>query len=117
MLSISKHESPIINAPFFTHSFFTYGYVVGSVFPEFAKEIIEGYDYNAFFDSISIKTKLIDELAYPVSESAVSVREALLNECKKLGIQINIEEKLIDYKVNKQIEIISYYGNYTYAIS
>lgn len=64
---------------------------------DFAKAIIEGYDYRYFFDSISIQTKLNGDLAYPVSESAISVREALLNECRKLGIKINVEEEVIDY--------------------
>lgn len=71
---------------------------------EFVKDILLGYDYEKFFDSISIKTKLIDELAYPMSESAVSVRNALLNEVKKLGIKINCEEELVDYKVGPKIE-------------
>ena len=66
--------------------------------PEFAKKIIDSYDYKKFFNSISIETKLVDELAYPVSESAISVRDALLNECKKLGIKINLNENVIDYQ-------------------
>ena len=72
---------------------------------EFAKQIISNYNYEKFFDSINIKTKLVGDLAYPVSESAVSVREALLNECRKLHIKINVSEKLIDYKIGKQIEV------------
>lgn len=75
--------------------------------PEFAKKIIGDYDYKSLFDSISIQTKLIDEYAYPVSESAVSVREALLNECRKLGIKINVEEQLENYEVNAQIKVIT----------
>lgn len=73
--------------------------------PEFVKEILKGYSYEELFDSISIKTKLIDELAYPQSESAVSVRNALLNEIDKLGIRINVEEELVDYKVTNKIEV------------
>ena len=72
---------------------------------EFVKDILLGYDYVKFFDSISIKTKLIDELAYPMSESAVSVRNAFLNEANKLGVQINCQEDLIDYKVGSKIEV------------
>lgn len=68
---------------------------------EFAKKIIDDYDYKKFFDSISIQTKLFDNLAYPVSESAISVREALLNECKKLGIKIVTNQCLIDYSKNE----------------
>jgi hypothetical protein len=75
--------------------------------PEFAKQIIDGYNYKDFFSSISIETKLNGDLAYPVSESAVSVKEALLLEGHKRGIEISYGEKLIDYSVNKQIEVIT----------
>lgn len=73
--------------------------------PEFVEKITANYDYVEFFNSISIKTKLIDDLAYPVSESAVSVREALLKETAKLGIKIDIENELVDYKVDKVITV------------
>ncbi len=73
--------------------------------PEFAKQIINGYNYKEFFSSISIETKLNGELAYPVSESAVSVKEALLLEGHKRGIEISYGEKLIDFSVNNQIEV------------
>ena len=75
--------------------------------PDFAKNIIADYDYKTLFDSISIQTKLIDEYAYPVSESAVSVREALLNECRKLNIKINVEEEFIDYKTGDFITVLT----------
>ena len=80
--------------------------------PEFAKSIIDGYDYKKFFSSISIETKTYGELAYPVSESAVSVKEALLNSAKSLGISIKTEEKLIDYSVKDKIEINTNKGKY-----
>lgn len=73
--------------------------------PEFVKKVLEGYSYEQFFDTLSIKTKLIDDLAYPMSESAVSVRNAFLNEIDRLKIKINVSEKFIDYKVDKQIEV------------
>ena len=73
--------------------------------PEFAKEIIKGYDYKKFFSSISIETKLFGDLAYPVSESAVSVKEALLNSAKNLGISIKNAEKLVDFAVKGKIEV------------
>ncbi len=47
-----------------------------------------------------MEVKLIDDLVYPVSESAVTVREALLRKLEKENIKIKLEEKLIDYKVN-----------------
>lgn len=71
----------------------------------FAKKVINGYDYKQFFESISIKTKLVDSLAYPVSESAVSVREAMLKEASKLKIEIKLSENLVDYSVDKIIKV------------
>ena len=73
--------------------------------PEFAKSIIESYDYKKFFSSISIESKTVGDLAYPVSESAVSVKEALLNCAKNLGISVKNEEKLVDYSVKNNIEV------------
>lgn len=73
----------------------------------FVEPILKDYSYEKLFDSISIKTKLIDDLAYPYSESAVSVRNALLNECEKLGVRINCNEKLIDYEAGNKIEVVT----------
>lgn len=80
--------------------------------PEFAKKIINDYDYKKFFKSISIETKTIGDLAYPVSESTVSVKEALLCSANKLGIEIHTEEKLIDYNVKESIEVTTNKGKY-----
>ena len=80
--------------------------------PQFAKSIIIDYNYKEFFSSISIETKTMGDLAYPVSESAVSVKDALLNAAKELGIQINLEEKLLDYKVNNQIKVLTNKSEY-----
>ena len=80
--------------------------------PEFAKEIISGYDYKKFFSSISIETKTNGDLAYPVSESAVSVKEALLISAKNLGISVKNAEKLIDFAVKDKIELTSDKGKY-----
>ena len=79
---------------------------------EFAKNIIQDYNYKEFFSSISIETKTMGELAYPVSESAVSVKEALLNEANKLGIKLNLEEKLLDYRVSDKIEVVTNKAKY-----
>ena len=80
--------------------------------PTFVKNILNGYDYKKFFDSISLKTKLIDDLAYPYSESAQSVRDALINEAIKLGIEIRCDEELIDYIVKEKIEVITSVSKY-----
>lgn len=79
---------------------------------EFANEIISGYDYKKFFSSISIETKTNGDLAYPVSESAVSVKEALLISAKNLGISIKNAEKLIDFAIKDKIEITTSKGKY-----
>ena len=76
--------------------------------PEFVKDILKEYDYESFFDSVSVKTKAMGELVYPVSETAVSVRNALIRETERLGIKINCSEKFLDYKkVNNYIEVIT----------
>ena len=81
--------------------------------PKFAKSIIGDYDYKDFFSSISIETKTIGDLAYPVSESAVSVKEALLNAANKLGIRINLEEKLVDYSLEDKIKVVTNKNKYS----
>lgn len=69
---------------------------------EFVKPILEEYDFakqKDFFESINIKTKLMGELLYPISESAVTVRNAMLAECEKLGIKIRLSEGVNAYNV------------------
>ena len=64
------------------------------------RSILKEYNYNVqkeFLDSINIKTKLVDNLAYPISESAVTVRNALLKACEKLGATIETEVSTTDY--------------------
>ena len=75
--------------------------------PEFVKNILKEYNYKELCDSISLKTRVIDGLVYPYSESAVSVRNAFLKEAEKQKINIKVDEKLIDYNVEKQIEVIT----------
>ena len=81
--------------------------------PAFAESIIKGYDYKKFFSSISIETKTFGDLAYPVSESAVSVKEALLNSAKSLGISVKNAEKLVDFAVKDKIEVITDKAKYS----
>ena len=81
--------------------------------PAFAESIIKGYDYKKFFSSISIETKTFGDLAYPVSESAVSVKEALLNSAKNLGISVKNAEKLVDFAVKDKIEVITDKAKYS----
>ncbi len=58
-----------------------------------------------FFRNLGIETKLMDNLLYPTSESAVTVRNALLKQCDKLGIQINLNESIIEYKPKDKINV------------
>lgn len=80
--------------------------------PAFVRKVLANYNYETLFDSLSVKTKAIDELVYPYSESAVTVRNALLNEIEKLNIKINVEEKLIDHKLGSNIEVITNKSKY-----
>ena len=71
---------------------------------EFIKKHISNYsfdEYRKYLDSLNIHTKLIDELLYPISESAVTVRDALLHEAKKLGIIFKVAESIVDYELEE----------------
>ncbi len=60
-----------------------------------------GYVYQRnFFKEIGIETKLINDLLYPLSESALTVKDALLRAIEKEHIKIKLDENLVDYKVN-----------------
>ncbi len=60
-----------------------------------------GFIYQRnFFKEIGVETKLVNNLLYPLSESAITVKDALLNALEKENIKIKLNENLIDYKVN-----------------
>ncbi|HBF68606.1 MAG TPA: hypothetical protein DDW20_04755 [Firmicutes bacterium] len=84
--------------------------------PIFVKNIF-GKDYfskiNSFLDSVHIKTKEVNELIYPITESSETIRNAFLNEVHKLGIKIHVDEELIDYKIdNNQIIVFTNKNKY-----
>ena len=83
-----------------------------------ALSILNKYNYayqNAFLDSINIKTKLIGDLSYPISESAVTVRNAYLKMIEKLDIKVITEIDIEDYKQdNKAYLLITNKGNYKF---
>jgi len=65
-----------------------------------ASDIINKYSYeyqNRFLDSLNIKTKLVGNLSYPISESAVTVRNAFLKEIDRLKIKVVTNCHLLDY--------------------
>lgn len=78
----------------------------------FVKNILKEYNYESFFETISVKTKVIDGLVYPYSESALTVKNALLNEAAHLGVNIKLEEKLLDYRVGEKIEVTTSKSKY-----
>ena len=72
------------------------------------KSILKEYSFDVqkeFFDSINIKTKLVGTLSYPISESAVTVRNALLKACDKYVVKIELESTPISY-ISKDNQII-----------
>ena len=67
---------------------------------QLAREIVSKYDYASqkeFLESINIKTKLMGDLSYPISESSVTVRNAYLKVVEKLGIVVLYNENIEDY--------------------
>ena len=83
--------------------------------PDFAKKIktLDNKTLNEFYKSIHVETKIIDGLIYPNSESAVTIKTALLRECSNLGVKINVEESLIDYKIiDNEIGVITTKNKY-----
>lgn len=66
----------------------------------YVSNIMYDYDFkviNSFLESINIITKNVNELVYPITESAVTVREAYLKAVMKYKIQILYEEEIDDY--------------------
>ena len=68
---------------------------------EFAVSILKQYDFEhqkEFLNSLNIKIKVMNGLAYPISESAVTVRNALVKAMEKYGVTIKLESTIEDYK-------------------
>ena len=71
---------------------------------ELVRNILQEYNYdvqNYFLNSLNIKTKLVNELSYPISESAVTVRNALLKAVDKYGIIIKLNSEVKDYQLKE----------------
>ena len=82
------------------------------------EHILTKYDFEAqkeFLNSLNIKTKLVNGLSYPISESAITVRNLLLQSCEQFGVQIITEIELKEYKFkDQQIELNTSNGNYIF---
>lgn len=77
---------------------------------EFANKYIEKYGYKevkSFYDRVGIPSILEGENAYPISKSAITVGMMIEKKINELNINIKLDSKVIDYKVNSNsIEII-----------
>lgn len=74
-----------------------------------AIKILEKYNFsyqNSFLDSLNIKTKLVGALSYPISESAVTVRNAFLKEIERLGIEVIYNANITEYYKNNNGYIV-----------
>ena len=78
--------------------------------------ILQKYDFSyqkEFLNSLNIKTKLVNDLLYPISESAITVRNLLLQSCEDLGVKIITEINIKEYQnKGQQIELSTSNGNY-----
>lgn len=82
---------------------------------EFVKNVFSNYTYKKYkelIESIGFLTKENNNLLYPQSESAITVREAFLKQLNSLKIEIKLNEELLDYKSEKQILIKTNLGEY-----
>ncbi len=60
-----------------------------------------------FFESIGIISKNINGYYYPYSNQAVSIVNALVNEAKRLGVKIKLEEEVLRIEKDKQFKVVT----------
>ncbi|MCH5172101.1 MAG: aminoacetone oxidase family FAD-binding enzyme [Erysipelotrichales bacterium] len=58
-----------------------------------------------FFENLGIKTKIINELCYPFSESAKAFVDYLFEYAITQGVEFKFAEELLDYESNSKISI------------
>ena len=83
---------------------------------DFAYDVLSRYGLKTqllFLDTLNIKTKEMGELIYPISESAVTVRNALLKALEKENIKVICNEEVNDYIAN-DFEFEVFTNNNTY---
>lgn len=66
-----------------------------------------------FFDSIGIIPKIKDNYYYPVTNQAITIREALVNYALKIGVKIITDVNIVDINYNGKYEIITIDNTYT----
>ena len=82
--------------------------------PEFVLPILDTFDVSDMvhhFGAYGIQSKEVGNLLYPYSESAETVALKLLEQVDKLGIDVHLNENVLDYSKNKVITSI---GSYDY---
>lgn len=76
--------------------------------------ILNEYGYERqkeFLNSLNIKTKLVNDLEYPISESAITVRNLLLRSCEDNNVKIITEIDINGYNmIEDGIELITNKG-------
>ena len=68
---------------------------------DFVLPIIKDFGYkelNSYLNSIGVATKLVGSLAYPYSETALTVANALLKELNLPNIKIHLSVEVLDYQ-------------------
>ena len=66
------------------------------------EHILNEYGYEKqkeFLNSLNIKTKLVNDLEYPISESAITVRNLLLQSAEENKVKIYTEINVVDYEI------------------
>lgn len=64
-------------------------------------KFLSDYSFNEYvkeIESFGFKTKLLGNLLYPISESAQTVRNQMLFQCQKNGVDIHLNEEFKDYR-------------------
>lgn len=64
--------------------------------------ILNEYNFEKqkeFLNSLNIKTKMVNELEYPITESAITVRNLLLQSANEKGVKIITEINVLDYQI------------------
>ena len=80
------------------------------------EHILSEYGYEKqkeFLNSLNIQTKLVNDLEYPISESAITVRYLLLQSAEENGVKILTEIDVLNYKmIEDGVELETSKGKY-----